>query len=93
MRRKMMDCFNESAIERMSDTIKGLSDGIVQDTTILANVLATPQHIHIPQQPPTSPPVQPNYQISNQVNICSSLEVLSAYTSICIVSFIFKAYT
>ena len=45
----MMDCFREStsttakAIEQMSQTMKGLSEGIVQGTALLANALATPQ--------------------------------------------------
>lgn len=68
VRREMMDCFKESAantakaIECMSETMKGLSDGILQGMTLLANAIATPQNnTHVPQMPPTVSPAQPNY--------------------------------
>ena len=48
LRKAMMDCFRESAsttvkaIEQMSQTMKVLSEGIVQGMALLANALATP---------------------------------------------------
>jgi len=58
LRKEMMDCFREStsttakAIEQMSQTMKGLSEGIVHGMALLANALATPQ------QPSFQQPVQ-----------------------------------
>lgn len=58
LRKEMMDCFKEStattakAMEQMSQTMKGLSEGIVQGMALLANALATPQ------QPSFQHPVQ-----------------------------------
>lgn len=48
LRKVMMDCFREStsttakAMEQMSQTMKVLSEGIVQGMALLANALATP---------------------------------------------------
>lgn len=58
LRKEMIDCFRESssttakAIEQMSQTMKGLSEGIVQGMALLANALATPK------QPSFQHPVQ-----------------------------------
>ena len=61
LRKEMMDCFREStsttakAIEQMSQTMKGLSEGTVQGMALLANALATPQ------QPSFQHPGQQHY--------------------------------
>lgn len=61
LRKEMMDCFREStsttakAIEQMSQTMKGLSEEIVQGMALLANALATPQ------QPSFQHPGQQHY--------------------------------
>ena len=61
LRKEMMDCFRESttttakAIEQMSQTMKGISEGIVQGMALLANALAAPRHPYFQH------PVQPHY--------------------------------